>query len=333
VWNTALSRKFSSISSVPASTDKTPHALLRIARSIGLANRNPANKRLRKVVKDSIGDYKGLESANKNCCIWGLVMAFQSETDPKRRFLERSAKGMPWREAPKERVYDMIQKMFCREREDDHQDAGTASGHAETVGTADRTTPFPCPDVTAESKGEDSASLKTETSSLNLSRKVRKRRKSSSAGSMARRRLESTECVESINDNDVMCDGGIRQGADDSRGNAQLFELLEWYKMELPEEGADERRIAESVVHHIRHMEPPGRFLKENADGKWYHVGTCWFRSCLLLHEPASSHETQRKLTILYLRQRRRRGNSADRARCTVGGPSFLCSKRIRNQS
>jgi hypothetical protein len=89
------------------------------------------------------------------------------------------------------------------------------------------------------------------------------------------------KCVDSINDNNVMCDGGIRQGADDYRGIAQLFELLESYRTELQPEGSDERPIAESVVHHIRHMDPPGRLLKENADEKWNHIGTYRVLYCL----------------------------------------------------
>ena len=269
-------------------------------RSQGLTISNPANGRLRKLVTQSSGDYKRCRRDDKRDFIWSLVKAFQDETFPKRRFLERSTdKTMPWIEARSAKVYEMIQKMFGRGRHDDHPEvveSATSRTTTPPVGVVTRedTKLPPRMDFARESNGEDGASLKTEpdipvheasTSSYPpppppaACRKVRKRRKKSSAGSMVRRRLESSECVDSINDNDVMCDGGIQRGADDYRGNAQLFELLESYQQELQPEGADERRVAESVVHHIRHMDPPGRFLKENADGKWYHIGTCGCRT------------------------------------------------------
>jgi hypothetical protein len=254
---------------------------------------------LRRIVEVSIGDYKGRKNSKKKRFIWDLVEAFQNETDPKRRFVERAATDTAWREAPAKKVYNMIQRMLSRKREDDDQGNGTACGQSAGVGSGEESMPPPWPYGAAESNEDDGASLKTELASLRSSRNVRKRRKVPRAGSTARRRRETSECVDSINDNDVMCGGGIRQGADDYRGNAQLFELLERFRTELQPEGADERRIAESVVQHIRHMDPPGRFLKENADGKWYHIGTCWFRCCILIAEICPRKKRNVRLTVL----------------------------------
>jgi hypothetical protein len=260
-----------------------------------LTNSNPANKLLRKIVKDSRGDYKLCKRDGKKAFILSLVNNFRKATSPtKRRFLERPANDMPWSEVPMKKVYVMIQRMLIRNRKEEHPEvvdyANQATPHGCAVSRELRKPPPP-PYGANGTNGEAGACLKAESYSHfheaasspspdpppPASRKARKRRKTSNAKPMARRRYD-IECVVSVNQNDVMCDGGIRHGADDFRGNALLFEHLYRYKKELQPEGADDRQIAERVVHHIRHTDPPGRFLKENADGKWHHIGTCCCR-------------------------------------------------------
>jgi hypothetical protein len=77
------------------------------------------------------------------------------------------------------------------------------------------------------------------------------------------------------NDNDVLCGRGGRINA--HPGNVQFRYLIQARKKDyLAKETRKlaKAHIAAQVVHHIRDMEPSGRFLKEDADGRWFDIGT-----------------------------------------------------------
>jgi hypothetical protein len=80
--------------------------------------------------------------------------------------------------------------------------------------------------------------------------------------------------VHDCNPNDVLCGRGGRINA--HRGNVQLRELVHSSKKEYLSKSTkkmEKAHIAANIVHHIRSMNPPGRFLKEDSDGAWFDIG------------------------------------------------------------
>lgn len=76
------------------------------------------------------------------------------------------------------------------------------------------------------------------------------------------------------NCNDVLCGRGGRINA--HSGNVQFRHLVLSRKQDYlaPEtKKLAKAHIAASVVQDIRHMQPSGRFLKEDADGSWFDIG------------------------------------------------------------
>lgn len=76
------------------------------------------------------------------------------------------------------------------------------------------------------------------------------------------------------NCNDVLSGRGGRINA--HAGNVQFRNLVHSKRnhyLNLQTKKLEKAYIAAEIVRHVRTMEPPGRFLKEDADGVWYDIG------------------------------------------------------------
>ena len=81
--------------------------------------------------------------------------------------------------------------------------------------------------------------------------------------------------ISEPNVNDVLCGRGGRINAHE--GNVQFREIVVINKKEYlakTTKKLEKAHIAARVIEHIRTMNPPGRFLKEDSDtGLWYDIG------------------------------------------------------------
>eukprot|EP00562_Extubocellulus_spinifer_P003670 CAMPEP_0178538230 /NCGR_PEP_ID=MMETSP0696-20121128/36998_1 /TAXON_ID=265572 /ORGANISM="Extubocellulus spinifer, Strain CCMP396" /LENGTH=726 /DNA_ID=CAMNT_0020170483 /DNA_START=286 /DNA_END=2466 /DNA_ORIENTATION=+ len=80
--------------------------------------------------------------------------------------------------------------------------------------------------------------------------------------------------IEVPNRNDVLSGRGGRINA--HPGNVQFRELINGMKavyLSPKTKKLEKAHIANDVVRRIRHMDPPGRFLKEEKDGMWWDIG------------------------------------------------------------
>jgi hypothetical protein len=80
--------------------------------------------------------------------------------------------------------------------------------------------------------------------------------------------------VHDLNVNDVLCGRGGRVNV--HSGNVQLRELAKNHKKQYLAKSTKKMakaHIAAQIVQHIRGMNPPGRFMKEENAGSWYDVG------------------------------------------------------------
>ena len=81
--------------------------------------------------------------------------------------------------------------------------------------------------------------------------------------------------VYNPNVNDVLCGRGGRINA--HAGNVQFRDLVASRKQDYLSDKTkklEKAHIAASIVRQIREMQPSGRFLKEDADGSWFDIGT-----------------------------------------------------------
>ena len=79
--------------------------------------------------------------------------------------------------------------------------------------------------------------------------------------------------VHDPNLNDVLSGRGKR--IDENPGNVQFREIVAQYKEGYCKKTKhlEKARIVAQIVYRIRNMTPPGRFLKEDADGLWFDIG------------------------------------------------------------
>lgn len=81
--------------------------------------------------------------------------------------------------------------------------------------------------------------------------------------------------IEEPNENDVLCGRGGRINSHE--GNIRFRDIIHANKKEYlapTTKKLEKAHIAKRIVDEIRHMNPPGRFLKEDAsDGYWYDIG------------------------------------------------------------
>lgn len=76
------------------------------------------------------------------------------------------------------------------------------------------------------------------------------------------------------NENDVLSGRGGRINSHE--GNVRFRELVALHKTEYLDKSTkklEKAHIAARLVYHIRMLDPPGRFLKEENDGTWYDIG------------------------------------------------------------
>ncbi|GAX18901.1 hypothetical protein FisN_8Hh119 [Fistulifera solaris] len=75
-------------------------------------------------------------------------------------------------------------------------------------------------------------------------------------------------------ENDVLAGRGGRINS--HIGNVRFRKLVAMHKADYISKSTkkfEKAHIAASIVQHIRHLNPPGRFLKEDPDGSWFEIG------------------------------------------------------------
>ncbi len=75
-------------------------------------------------------------------------------------------------------------------------------------------------------------------------------------------------------ENDVLAGRGGRINS--HIGNVRFRKLVAMHKADYIAKSTkkfEKAHMAASIVQHIRHMNPPGRFLKEDPDGSWFEIG------------------------------------------------------------
>jgi hypothetical protein len=251
---------------------------------------NPGNVQLRSCAKMHSPAYKACPNKEKRKFIEDLVRQFSNETRPPRRFLGRFARndGL-WRDATKDKVYGMVQRLLNREWKGDEenkvgeedvieqeQQPHEEVKHRRAQAGRRRKAGGRCDQGSACSFGGSSSALQ-QRPSTNIKGNQSVAGSTSTVTPKPKKQRVSVAAQgdesNSLNENDVMCRGGIHRGAGIYSGNTQVFELLDARRHDLETEGYDERLLARSVVQQIRNMDPPGRFLKESERGKFYHVG------------------------------------------------------------
>jgi hypothetical protein len=121
---------------------------------------NPANCRLREVVKNCYRTYTECSSKDKGTFIKSLIETFRGETSPERRFILRCAEGDQWREASEAKVYNMVQRLLIRKRERMQlscRDSKKAEGRRNVTEGTDEVAPSRC------SSGHQEATSTAET--------------------------------------------------------------------------------------------------------------------------------------------------------------------------
>ena len=80
--------------------------------------------------------------------------------------------------------------------------------------------------------------------------------------------------IRDPNQNDVLCGrGGLING---SKGNVQFRNIVATRKLEYNAKTTkrnEKAHLAAVIVRHIRNMDPPGRFLREDVNGLWFDIG------------------------------------------------------------
>ena len=80
--------------------------------------------------------------------------------------------------------------------------------------------------------------------------------------------------IRDPNHNDVLCGrGGLING---SKGNVQFRNIVATRKLEYNAKTTkrnEKAHLAAVIVRHIRNMDPPGRFLREDVNGLWFDIG------------------------------------------------------------
>lgn len=85
--------------------------------------------------------------------------------------------------------------------------------------------------------------------------------------------MQQTDIVTTPCSNDVLCGRG--KSVNNHPGNVQFQSLVKSVKLQYVHSQKSEKpKYANYIVHNIRNMDPPGRFLKlDKSTGLWYDIG------------------------------------------------------------